>query len=500
MAKLGWGTPTLVSLSLGVIIEIPGEHRHPRRAEGRAARPTTLALIVLQVNFVGAIEFDKQAALLLRRALRLAHPVHHDRRRDGPARRVGRRRQLRRSASAASTRVQPAAAAVPHAAADRDQHPQRADRAHPRRGLLRGHHQHGAVRRARRAVLRLRRCRSKGHLGFDALFQFSPFHFIVEISTSFSVKVFGVGAVQHPTATSRSRARRPGTRTAPARSRCSSSRSRRRLRLHLGRGAGHDPAADRGDAARCTASSTSARTGTRSCRRRSQPARLAAQLDRPDEQRSCCIRSASLQVSQRAVPLDLDARQGRQPEADDANRFTLSVAAAGLAKTRRRRRAVRARAVPGHRRRDEAVASRPSRRRTAGSSCRRPGSRSTSGTRGHAHRPLRARSSSTPASAASRGASGCYPAALFEHFLRGAAVARSRALAARHADELEPFDDKVAVGERRLRRRDPAPTTRRVAPSFTSEAPATEYLAPRSPPTRPSRTTLHVLPRFEVAA
>ena len=24
MAKLGWGTPTLISLSLGVIIEIPG--------------------------------------------------------------------------------------------------------------------------------------------------------------------------------------------------------------------------------------------------------------------------------------------------------------------------------------------------------------------------------------------------------------------------------------------------------------------------------------------
>ena len=33
----------------------------------------------------------------------------------------------------------------------------------------------------------------EGHSGFDALIQFSPFHFIVEISTSFSVKVFGVG-------------------------------------------------------------------------------------------------------------------------------------------------------------------------------------------------------------------------------------------------------------------------------------------------------------------
>ncbi len=32
-----------------------------------------------------------------------------------------------------------------------------------------------------------------GFLGFDALFQFSPFYFIVEISASLGVKVFGIG-------------------------------------------------------------------------------------------------------------------------------------------------------------------------------------------------------------------------------------------------------------------------------------------------------------------
>src|SRR5207302_1416139 len=36
-------------------------------------------------------------------------------------------------------------------------------------------------------------CSVQGSSGFDALIQFSPFHFIVSISTSFSVKVFGVG-------------------------------------------------------------------------------------------------------------------------------------------------------------------------------------------------------------------------------------------------------------------------------------------------------------------
>src|SRR5262249_61363880 len=35
--------------------------------------------------------------------------------------------------------------------------------------------------------------RVDGHLGFDALFQFSPFHFIIEVLASVSLKVFDVG-------------------------------------------------------------------------------------------------------------------------------------------------------------------------------------------------------------------------------------------------------------------------------------------------------------------
>jgi hypothetical protein len=59
MAKLGWGTPTLVSVSLGVIIEIPGNIAIVGVL--RLALPTPdAALIILQVAFAGAIEFDKQ--------------------------------------------------------------------------------------------------------------------------------------------------------------------------------------------------------------------------------------------------------------------------------------------------------------------------------------------------------------------------------------------------------------------------------------------------------
>ena len=59
MAKIGWGTPTLVSVSLGVIIEIPGNIAI--LGVLKVALPTEdEAILVLQVNFAGAIEFDKK--------------------------------------------------------------------------------------------------------------------------------------------------------------------------------------------------------------------------------------------------------------------------------------------------------------------------------------------------------------------------------------------------------------------------------------------------------
>src|SRR5688572_11601518 len=59
MAKLGWGTPTLISASLGIIIEIPGNVVILGRL--RVTLPTEEApLILLQVTFVGALEFDKR--------------------------------------------------------------------------------------------------------------------------------------------------------------------------------------------------------------------------------------------------------------------------------------------------------------------------------------------------------------------------------------------------------------------------------------------------------
>jgi len=59
MGKIGWGTPTLISVSLGVIIEIPGNVV----ILGRLALALPTAddpVLLLQLTFIGALEFDKR--------------------------------------------------------------------------------------------------------------------------------------------------------------------------------------------------------------------------------------------------------------------------------------------------------------------------------------------------------------------------------------------------------------------------------------------------------
>ena len=60
MAKIGWGEPTLISLSLGVMIEIPPGDAAILGILRTALPADELAILVLQVNFAGVLEFDKQ--------------------------------------------------------------------------------------------------------------------------------------------------------------------------------------------------------------------------------------------------------------------------------------------------------------------------------------------------------------------------------------------------------------------------------------------------------
>jgi hypothetical protein len=190
MAKIGWGTPTLVSVSLGVIIEIPGNIAIVGVL--RLALPTADApLIVLQVAFAGAIEFDKKrlfffATLFESRVLFITlegemgllvgwgddaaflftiggfHPRFEPPPLPFPS--PNRLALTILDEDAALVRIEAYFAVTSN-----------------------------TVQLGARVQLRFGfdDFGIQGHLGFDALFRFSPFYFIIEVSIGLSLKVFG---------------------------------------------------------------------------------------------------------------------------------------------------------------------------------------------------------------------------------------------------------------------------------------------------------------------
>lgn len=192
MARLGWGTPTLVSLSLGVIIEIPGNIAIVGVL--KVALPTDdAALIVLQVAFVGAIEFDKDrlwfyAVLFESRIVFL--PLEGEM---GLLVAWGDDANFVVSVGGFHPSFSPPPLPFPS--------PRRISiclantpvyriRVEAYFAVTSNTVQFGA--RAE-VFFGLDVLNVQGHLAFDALFQFSPFYFLIEISASLSVKVFGAG-------------------------------------------------------------------------------------------------------------------------------------------------------------------------------------------------------------------------------------------------------------------------------------------------------------------
>lgn len=60
MAKAGWGTPSLITLSLGIIVEIPPGNIAILGVLAVALPEEDEALILIQVNFVGILDFDEK--------------------------------------------------------------------------------------------------------------------------------------------------------------------------------------------------------------------------------------------------------------------------------------------------------------------------------------------------------------------------------------------------------------------------------------------------------
>ena len=505
MAKLGWGTPTLVSLSLGVIIEIPGNIAILGVLQ--VALPTEdAALIVLQVNFVGAIEFDKQARLLLRRAVRVARAVHHaSRARWALLVAFGDDAELRASASAASTR-----------ASARRRCRSRA----PRRIAL--NILNAAVARVRvegyfavttntvqfgaRAELffGFDALSVEGHLGFDALFQFSPFYFIVD---DLGV-VLGEGLRRRRCSASASavRARGPDAvarAAARARSRCCSSTSTststspgaRARDTTLPPIAVLPLLAAELEQGRELARAAAGRGATCSCRcASSMPARGALVLHPVGTLRDQPARRA-------ARP---HARQGRQPEADaTSKRFTLSVAG------RRARRSAATSHEPFAPAQfqdiddaDEAVAPgvRAARRRHRAVGGRR---RSCAPARWSSASSATSRSSSTRNYRRAVRRFRTFRGALFDALPRRRARSRASPLSQRaQAQARSRSTTRSTVADERVRRRAPAPTTRpsptrRRSPARRARASTCAAQVAADPALA---GTLHVIPAFERGA
>ncbi|RAY12574.1 hypothetical protein DPM19_23515 [Actinomadura craniellae] len=192
MAKIGWGTPTLVSVSLGVIVEIPGNLAI--LGVLKCVLPTEhLPLLVLQVSFIGAVEFDRSrlwffAQLFDSRVLMMTL--------DGGMGLLvawGDDPDLVLTVGGFHPSFTPPPLPFPvpnRLSVDILNQPGRLIRVSGYFAITSNTVQFGA-----RAELRLGfgGFGVEGHLAFDALFRFSPFMFIIEISAGVSLKAFGVG-------------------------------------------------------------------------------------------------------------------------------------------------------------------------------------------------------------------------------------------------------------------------------------------------------------------
>lgn len=193
MAKLGWGTPTLVSASLGVIVEVPPGNIAILGVLKCVLPHEDAALLVLQVKFIGALEVSKSrlwffASLFGSRVLFMTIGGEM-----GLLIAWGDNANFVLSVGGFHPKFTPPPMPFPS--------PQRVSisilnesfariRVEGYFAVTSNTAQFGA---AVELYFGVSAFSVEGHLGFDALFQFSPFYFNISFSASMSVKVFGAG-------------------------------------------------------------------------------------------------------------------------------------------------------------------------------------------------------------------------------------------------------------------------------------------------------------------
>ncbi|SDZ23945.1 Galactose oxidase, central domain [Amycolatopsis xylanica] len=193
MAKIGWGTPTLVSISLGVVVEIPPGNVAILGVLKCVLPTEQLPLLVLQVQFIGALQVDRSrlwfyAQLFESRILTMTI--------DGGMGLLvawGDNPDFVLTVGGFHPSFTPPELPFeipPRLSIDILNSPGRLIRVSGYFAVTSNTVQFGALAELR---LGFSDFGIEGHLGFDALFRFSPFAFVIDISAGISLKAFGVG-------------------------------------------------------------------------------------------------------------------------------------------------------------------------------------------------------------------------------------------------------------------------------------------------------------------
>ncbi|MFC0542520.1 DUF6603 domain-containing protein [Kutzneria chonburiensis] len=193
MAKIGWGTPTLVSVSLGVIVEVPPGNVAILGLLKCVLPTEQLPLLVLQVAFVGALEVDK-SRLWFYAEIFDSHilTVTID---GGMGLLVawGDNPDFVLTVGGFHPSFRPPALPFPvpdRISVDILNRPGELIRVQGYFAVTSNTVQFGA---SAQLQLGFSEFFIEGHLSFDALFQISPFAFVIEVSAGVSLKAFGVG-------------------------------------------------------------------------------------------------------------------------------------------------------------------------------------------------------------------------------------------------------------------------------------------------------------------
>jgi hypothetical protein len=496
MAKLGWGEPTLVSLSLGVIIEIPPGDIAILGILKLALPADELAILVLQVNFAGAIEVDKQRIYFFA-ALFDSHVLFITI--DGSMGLLfawGDNANFVVSVGGFHPSFDPPPLPFPV--------PQRISVNIINEDYARIHCD-GYFAVTTNTVqfgthsdyfFGFSALSVEGDSGFDALIQFSPFHFTVSISTSFSVHVFGAGVFSVGISL---------TLEGPTPWHANGTASISLLFFSIGVnidftwGDSRDTTLPPVAVMPLIAAEFAKQSNWRALLPPGSNLLVSLRQLDPSEAGQVLHPVGTLRISQRLVPLDLTLDKFGNQQPTDANRFALSAASPGFAKTQDLQEQF---APAQFKNMDDATKlSQPSYVPMDGGI--------ELGVSGISYASATAITRIVRYNVKivdtrlrfSRIRFYLLAGGLFQHLLRGASVARSP-LSAWRKGQVKPYADAVVV----------SPETFAVAlasnntafhpdaSAFTSQAAANDYLA-RAVADKPELAgTLHVLPQFEMAA